>query len=338
MLISLSPKRKEGAMDNEKDKLKSREVQKSPSNRSTASSGLFLTATGIITAVFLALIIFNIKLTFNLSKDVNKIPELIKKQNTQVKFEGLAKDTLNLVEKYYYPNLSFTERYVPDEMKIVIHDYEDKIKELILKEGAVPDETPAYYRLMGLLYCGKHPTKIADVDKARENFEKYLTLRPHDEEVRTNLALCYIYVKKRKQNYEKALETLEEALQYNPTYCRGHYNKALVLWHLERYEEAKRVINTLITKIDPNCPEGNFAMSLIQYQIEKKNKVLTKTIYYLNRAVDLGFDDISWLGTSSFLDDNFRKTKHFYNAALRIAERRNLPKEYYPDPRDISIQ
>ncbi len=329
-------------MGNEKDKLKSQEVQESPSKESTItsvsnpSSSSFWKATNIITAVFTALILFNIGLTFNLSKDINKVPNLLTKQNTQTKFEGLVEDTLSLIKKYYYPNLLFDERYVPQKTINVIRDYEDEIKRLIFQEGATPGETPAYFRLMGLIYCGKHPTEIADVDKARENFEKYLKLRPHDEEARTNLALCYIYVGKPKQNYEHALETLEEALQYNPTYCRAHYNKTLVLWHLERYEEAKDVINTYITKIDPNCPEGNFAMSLIQYQIEKEKKALTKTIYYLNRAIELGFNDIAWLRTTSFFDDNFRKTKYYYDAELRIAERRNLPPELYPS--DISIQ
>lgn len=178
------------------------------------------------------------------------------------------------------------------------------------------------------MYCGLTPTKIHDVKRAIDNFTNYLRLRPYDEEVITNLALCYVYVE--KPDYSCALKLLENALSFNPMYCRAHYNKALVLWRDKKYEESKKVIYDLIEN-DPNCPEANFAMCLIQYQIEKgsKDTKLKNTIYYLETAIKKDFSDIAWIESTSFLDDNFKKTQHYKDAILKIAKKRRLPEKLY---------
>lgn len=268
--------------------------------------------TAVVVILFTPVFYLTYKSTRLNITELNAVP-------AKIKFERLAMETLKIVDKYYYPNLQFVERFVPPKISDVINQNIDELNEMVIKKEVNPEDTPEYFFTLGLIACGRLATNINNVEYAIENFERYLQLKPYDERVITNLALCYAYGTK---DYKKALMLYDEALEYNPEYCRAHYNKALVLWRLERQEEAMIEIDNLI-KNSPNCAESFFVMSLIQYQLE--NRAGTQAIFYLERALEKGFNDISWLTTTSFYDEDFRRSKAYKNAVKRIAESRFLP-------------
>lgn len=268
----------------------------------------------IVVVIVMVPLYYSIIRIFSIQNELYNVVKAVRFPNNQIEFRNLVTQTLSLVEKYYYPNLTFESRYVPQKMRTVINDNLANIQRIINKKEANPKDLPEYYLLMGLYYCGNVATYIEDIGNAVSSFEKYLQLRPYDVRVLTNLGLCYAYGLK---NFRKALEFYEEAFEFNPGYCRAHYNKAIALWELQRREDAISEINNLI-KNRPDCAEAFFVMSLIQYGIGN----IENTISFLNQAVDNGFDDISWLRTTSFYNKEFRMKKEYKNAEQKILRRR----------------
>ena len=266
----------------------------------------------------------------------NRILEGISKKldhNTnQAKFVKLTENTLVLVEESYTPNLLLNDRYVPPKLRSVIEKNMDSLQILIEKHGAEPDEYPEYYILKGLICCGKSASKIELLEVAKENFNNYIDIVPYDEKNLVNLGVCYhigdeSYSQKThkelEKEYNKAIELFKEALQYNPRYCRAHYNLALTLAKLNKKEQSLDVISHYLDHVY-DCAEAFFTMSTIQCKFGNKDLAYT----YLSKAIEKGFDDINWMKNTSFYDEEFKKSTSFKSALKKIENRRFLTLNY----------
>lgn len=245
------------------------------------------------------------------SERIHRTLDSLEGTQIQMRFDRLVTEVKSLLEKYYYPNLVIETEFIPGDIITLINNKIRELDRMLVDEnkiGAI--ETPDYFYVLGIYYAGNVSRKVSDVNNAILNFEKYKTLRPYDSRVLTNLGLCYEIG---FGDYSKAIGFYENALKYEPAYCRAHYNKALALWSNNNHEEAIKTITTLVKNI-PNCPEANFAMSLIKYQQGE----IEEAISCLERAVELEFDDISWMVITTFYDKKFKASEAYTNAINSI--------------------
>ena len=287
------------------------------------------TALMIIVIAILALVVGFLAYSFpkiiSISKlDVdalNKVAKIVMQNKNQIEFNKLANHTLALIEQFYYPNLQTDQRYVPKTIKSAINRNRMELQKLISQEETGAAETPEFYLLEGLFYCGDIATNIDYVDEAIESFEKYLDSRRYDAKVLTNLALCYVYGYQDDTDalewYNKALKLYDEALDCEPSYCRAHYNKALALWKLGRQKDAIAEITNLVRNA-PDCAEAFFVMSLIKCQMHEIDEAFS----YLETAIQKGFNDISWISTTRFYDEAFKRSEAYKRAIASIKARR----------------
>eukprot|EP01129_Flabellula_baltica_P001455 TRINITY_DN1134_c0_g1_i1.p1 TRINITY_DN1134_c0_g1~~TRINITY_DN1134_c0_g1_i1.p1 ORF type:complete len:444 (+),score=80.57 TRINITY_DN1134_c0_g1_i1:63-1334(+) len=83
--------------------------------------------------------------------------------------------------------------------------------------------------------------------EAKEKFEFGLRLQPKNKFLLSNLAGCLIQMGK----FSEAGETAEKVIEIEPNWIRGYHRKAMALFGLERYDEAKEQI-MIALQLDPD--------------------------------------------------------------------------------------
>jgi tetratricopeptide (TPR) repeat protein len=91
----------------------------------------------------------------------------------------------------------------------------------------------------------------ARIAKAKENYERAIALKPHDEKARCNLGSLY----KRQNNFEKAMQEYMTVLDHDPKSALAHYNLAILFATQKIYREAIREFE-LAVKYDPKGDIG----------------------------------------------------------------------------------
>ena len=73
-----------------------------------------------------------------------------------------------------------------------------------------------------------------DTQKALQELDKALSLKPRDARIYNNFGTVYIKTK----NYQQALEYFTKALEIRPQYSHAHHNLGTVYLHFKKYPEA----------------------------------------------------------------------------------------------------
>ena len=91
---------------------------------------------------------------------------------------------------------------------------------------------------------------IRNWDRARELYQRHLTLQPGNPDVVTDLGVCY----RELGDFKKALELFEQAQTLAPDHWQSRYNKVVVLaFDLKDYAAAERVLDEL-RRLQPQNP------------------------------------------------------------------------------------
>lgn len=92
--------------------------------------------------------------------------------------------------------------------------------------------------------------------KVSQNYSKYLFKTTEEQNqllsvLNLNLAVCYFH----KNELDKSLNLCDQALEYNPTYLKAHYRKALIFEKVNKLAEAFELVKKLLTieKSNPDC-------------------------------------------------------------------------------------
>jgi cytochrome c-type biogenesis protein CcmH/NrfG len=113
-------------------------------------------------------------------------------------------------------------------------------------------------------YVNKNPNdadavrKLADLNfdiqnwsRAQELYGHYLTLRPNDADVLTDLGIAF----RESKQFDEALERFRQAKKVAPAHWQSLYNEVVVLaFDLKRHDEAQKVLEDL-QRLQPNNPE-----------------------------------------------------------------------------------
>ena len=128
-----------------------------------------------------------------------------------------------------------------------------------------PGAGPAMAQIQELRdYVNKNPNdadavrKLADLNfdirnwsRAQELYGHYLTLRPNDPDVLTDLGIAF----RESKQFDEALERFRLAKKVAPEHWQSLYNEVVVLaFDLKRHDEAQKVLEDL-QRMQPNNPE-----------------------------------------------------------------------------------
>jgi tetratricopeptide (TPR) repeat protein len=102
-----------------------------------------------------------------------------------------------------------------------------------------------------------YPAQIGDIyfdmrqfDNAADYYQRSLTIHPQDPNIETDLATCYHYLGR----HDKALEILDNVLQYSPGFSQAMFNKGIVLAYGKGNEKDGIAVWEDLLRADPNSP------------------------------------------------------------------------------------
>jgi predicted Zn-dependent protease len=108
-----------------------------------------------------------------------------------------------------------------------------------------PNDALAVRRLADLNF------DIQNWTRAQELYNHYLTLKPDDPDVLTDLGITY----RGTQQFDQALERFRQARKVAPQHWQSLYNEVVVLaFDLKRFDEADKVLEEL-RQMQPNNPD-----------------------------------------------------------------------------------
>ncbi len=134
---------------------------------------------------------------------------------------------------------------------------------------------PGDWRLY--LGLGKQHIGLNQLEEAYQAFSKVVEINPKHAET---LTMIGIYFKTQEQDFEKAIEYYEKAIEADAGYERPRHLLGGVLMELHRYDEAKAVYEELV-KTAPESPNGYYGLGqyhLNQKEYEEAEKALRKAI------------------------------------------------------------
>jgi len=118
------------------------------------------------------------------------------------------------------------------------------LKEIVQKD---PKNLPAWVELGNLYFDSDQPKE------AVEAYSKYLTAKPENPDVRTDMGIMY----RRLGDANRALREFEKAAQSDPKHVNSRYNIGIVLLHDK--QDIKGAIKAWeeYLKVDPNSERAN---------------------------------------------------------------------------------
>lgn len=120
-----------------------------------------------------------------------------------------------------------------------------EIQELQARLQQNPDDVEAMLRLANLNF------DIQNWARAQELYARYLTLRPDDADVMTDLGISY----RETKQFDKALEIFDKTQEIAPQHWQSYYNEVVVLaFDLKRMDAANQTLAKL-QEIQPDNPE-----------------------------------------------------------------------------------
>lgn len=238
--------------------------------------------------------------------------------------------------------------------KLIFSDYatgvklfnEGKYEEALLRFEELMREQPNQWQ--SFYYAGLCYQKLNKIDKAKEAFEKGLSLK---DELSIRLPLSQIYFS--EKNYEKVLEVLKiESLKDAKTevkksayklistsyYLLGKYKEAVpfykeyllldsdptikyylgfCLYKTESFEESAQILEEVI-KIDPQYLEAGTLLASVYLELVNLNP--SKKEFYLKNAENIGQKLVGFSGEYSYLLAKIYMMNGKYSQALEYFE------------------
>ena len=123
-----------------------------------------------------------------------------------------------------------------------------------LKSIKASPKNVLYWKTRAKIYYIFYQIKPSDnyLKETIKALEKTISLAPTDPKNYYTYAMILSETKKEK---EKALTIIEKAIQLKPDYRDSYFTKGLILKNLGRKEEAKKVFQYILEKINPNDEE-----------------------------------------------------------------------------------
>ncbi len=115
--------------------------------------------------------------------------------------------------------------------------------------------------------------KIEDFDNSISNYLKYLDEEPFSDSAWYNLGIIY----NKQGMYEKAIEAYDFAIAVNNQNSFAIFNKANILWYIEKFEDA---IQSYLEYIE-NEPDSFEAMTYLAECYEKLGDLASAKRYYM---------------------------------------------------------
>ena len=130
--------------------------------------------------------------------------------------------------------------------------YEEAIKKFT---GAITEDpkNPIFYYYRGAAF-----EKTGDLDKAMEDYQKSVELKP--DFILPTANIGKIYAKKRE--HEKAIEFYKKAVELGDQDATNYYNYGVCLMNLGKNEQAKVVLEKLIS-LDENYSDAYYQLGII---------------------------------------------------------------------------
>ena len=154
-------------------------------------------------------------------------------------------------------------------------------------------------------------------EKYIETLELWKRTYPRDVVPRNNLALEY----NDTGQYEKAVEEAREAIHLNPNAAPPHSNLARALLGLNRFDEAKQVIEQALgQKVE--SPYMHRILYSIAF-IHGDETGMKQQIEWTNGKPE-EYAAQNWQADTAAFAGQFRKAKEFSSRAAELAQRRNL--------------
>ena len=153
---------------------------------------------------------------------------------------------------------------------------EGKYKEAIEKfTGAITEdpENPIFYYYRGAAF-----EKTGDLDKAMEDYQKSVELKP--DFILPTANIGKIYAKKRE--HEKAIEFYKKAVELGDQDATNYYNYGVCLMNLGKNEQAKEVLEKLIS-LEENYSDAYYQLGIIYIGLGDS----VKAKEFLQKFIDL---------------------------------------------------
>lgn len=108
-----------------------------------------------------------------------------------------------------------------------------------------PEDAEAVLQLANLNF------DIRNFRRAGELYEQYLSLRPENPNVLSDLGICY----RETGEFEKAVELFDRTQELDPDHWQSYFNEAVVLaFNLQDYQGAAEAVETL-RELQPDNPD-----------------------------------------------------------------------------------
>lgn len=251
----------------------------------------------------------------------------------------LDKSDYDLSEKYIREYLKFEPNDEKAKAILMYTNFENKkYSKAIEIANELLKNDPENTTINGFL--GQHYTEVDKYDEAKLFFKKVLNVDRKDYDTYNSYGLVYLY----EGDFESALDNFNKVLEYAPNYADNYKyaleNIAETYKAVGKLEKAKELFTKLI-EIDPTLClaysklaiiydiTGNNELSSVLLQIAIDNiwkeyygqiglacyyshkGDIKNAISYLETAINMGFNDFSWLKFDPDLE-NVRKNRKFW--------------------------
>jgi tetratricopeptide (TPR) repeat protein len=114
---------------------------------------------------------------------------------------------------------------------------------------------------------GNAELALGDVDEAQQSYEKAASLAPKDPLPFYSLGV----IEEQKQNFEEALKFYEKTISLDSKFENGYYNAAAMLANLNRKEDARTTLNTLLS-MNPKADDAKKMLSRLDREVYATKK------------------------------------------------------------------
>jgi len=131
---------------------------------------------------------------------------------------------------FYTTNLndtSATSTGVPTEFRDLLSADQRTLLDGLVKLEADPNDPEALKNVANAFYNLRDQTgNVQYAQKAIEYYERYLKLRPDDQDVRTDLAAMYFYA----GATDRAIQTATQVIEASPDHVQANFNLGIFYW------------------------------------------------------------------------------------------------------------
>ncbi len=169
----------------------------------------------------------------------------------------------------------------------------------------VSDDPVILYNSLGNYYF-----KLGDSSKAKEFFEKALTLDPNNAKASHNLGVIY-YVQK---DLASAKHYFEQAILFDANYEKAHYSMALVLIDESDLENALTHLQK-VAQINPKNVNAQFDLAVVHVELFRKKEISDQL---LSSDLELLIKGIEHYNTVLALNENFPDARSNRDIVMQV--------------------